>query len=143
MNTAYGYVRPSTHKHVLSSQAQMEEIRQAHEEKCPGVPWGAFFEDLEASLHLPLAKREAGRQLLSRLEPGDHVFLTRVGLAFRSLREASACLENWMDRGINVHLLDCPDLDTSTAEGSKLLLKALAFYAEIKRSWSRERRATP
>jgi DNA invertase Pin-like site-specific DNA recombinase len=142
MSVAYGYVRACTHPKVLTSQDQMDEIDRAYQDKCHGVPWGGFFEDSETSVRLPLAKRKAGRELLGRLKPGDHLFVTRAGRAFRSLRDLRARLENWIDRGIKVHLLDCPGgVDTSTAEGAKLALQTLMDVADFKRAVAGERKA--
>src|SRR5438128_2102052 len=98
------------------------------------VRWGDFFEDTETSL--PLAKREAGRQLLLRLRPGDHLF-GRFGRAFGSVREATVYLEDWLNGGsrfICSTSRAAQALITSTAEGSTLLLQTLAAIADFKRA---------
>ena len=123
---------------ILTSLNQKEAIAKAYQDQCPGVPWGAFFEDPEASVLLPLAKRKAGRQLVRQLQPGDHVLATRLDRLFQSLEEAKAYLTTWNHQGIHVHLLDCAGVPTSTPEGSALLLHTLAACADFQRSRIRE-----
>ena len=137
IGTAYGYIRPSTYPQVLTSQAQKEEIDQAYQDRCPGVPWGGFFKDPQISVHLRLAKRKAGRQLLLRLKPGDHLFVTGMDRIFWSLSETRAYLKDWFDRGVKVHLLDFA-FDTSKPEVSRSMLKTLADCIKFKRDLARE-----
>src|SRR5437868_6607813 len=115
MGTAYGYIRTAVYEHGPTSQAQKRKIDKVYKDKCPSIPWGTFFEDLnEASLRVPLAKRKAGRQLLRQLRPGDVLLVARLYRLFGSVIDANRHIKDWTRRGITFDILDCPGgLDTS------------------------------
>jgi DNA invertase Pin-like site-specific DNA recombinase len=132
MSYVHGYVRASTDKQQLTGDEQRRKI-QAHFEaacKSKGLEWGDCFEDPKTSSKVRLANRKAGQALLAKLKPGDHLILTSFDRAFRSLSEAVGHLERWFDRGIQVHVLDCPFLDTSHWMG-RAILQLLAWVAGL------------
>ena len=57
---------------------------------------------------LPLVKRDGGRQLVAKLRDGDHVVAAKADLMFRSFNELTRTIDDWLRRGVTVHLCDLP-----------------------------------
>src|SRR5260370_5963528 len=110
----YGYARASLDK-SYPVPVQEEELRRlwkaAAEDE--GVQWGGVFSDGASAVHIRFANRKRGRELILRLEPGDHVAMTRLDRAFWDLPEALKRIRTWIGQGVIVHVLDC-GIDTKT-----------------------------
>jgi DNA invertase Pin-like site-specific DNA recombinase len=152
-SVAYGYARVTTGGQVEkghSLEVQQKKHLEYHERKLAahGVLWGGTFVDDETVLKrggkkkgvsagTKFASRKAGAALLGRLKPGDHVILTSLDRAFRNFKDGIVTTEEWMEKGIHIHLIR-HEVDTSTPMG-KWMLRSMAMYAEMEREWARER----
>src|SRR5438132_9472216 len=77
--------------------------------------------------NVPFLHRNAAYAMSVRLTAGDHVGMTRLNRAFRTMREAANQIGEWINRGIVVHVLDI-GLNTSTEAGRKITLDDAAQY---------------
>src|SRR5262249_7659268 len=85
----------------------------------------------------PLWMREGGREMLVQLKPGDHVIITDLSRAFRNFREAVNQFEEWVSRGIHVHVTRL-GMDTRTILG-RFAIRLLAALAEMESETTAER----
>jgi DNA invertase Pin-like site-specific DNA recombinase len=141
MPKLFGYVRASTNTQELTGEEQRKRINQHFQAvliKVPALEWGDCYEDKATSSSKRLANRKAGAELLLALRQGDHLVVASFDRAFRNLPEAIAHLERWFDDGVQVHVLDCPFLDTSHWMG-RAIMQLLAWVAEFERRMIRER----
>jgi DNA invertase Pin-like site-specific DNA recombinase len=141
VNRAYGYIRASTSRQALTLPVQQDKIQKyfAGADRCEGAEFAGYFHDRATSSKIPLSQRKQGREMLLRLKPGDHIIITSVDRAFRSLAEAIGQFEHWWKDGVKVHVLDSV-VDTSTTLG-RLILQLLAWVAEFERAMIRDRTA--
>jgi DNA invertase Pin-like site-specific DNA recombinase len=139
-SVCYGYTRVSTerqHAEGLSledQQIRIGEFYTRHLQK-DGVVWGAIYQDGGVSGNMPFEERAAGKILYSRLQPGDHVIMTKLDRGFRNLRDFLAVTEKWLKRGIFIHMLDMGggmSMDTSTPQG-ELMYTIFAAMAQMMR----------
>ncbi len=134
---AYAYARVSTITQVkngtsLEDQQQKTRAYYDYQLKGQGVLWGDMFTDAGISAAKnALRDRPAGRELVSRIRPGDHVIMTRLDRGFRNTGDACEMTETWLKKGINVHFLDL-GVSTSGVMG-RFLLRILACVAELQR----------
>lgn len=146
----YGYMRVSDQKQVdsgLSLTAQREQLEKYFawlndSRKAAGkveLIWGDIFEDKAVSAFaIPFTQRAAGGALNVRVQPGDHIAMTKLDRGFRSTKDIIAvALDNWLARGVGVHLLDM-GVDLSTPIGA-LIVKVLATVAEFESEMKGER----
>lgn len=139
----YGYVRVSDQKQVasgLSMEAQQEQAKKYFEYRLEpkGVRWGGCFIDkAESGWKKRLLQRTAGAEMDRRLMPGDHVLITKIDRGFRSTKDMLETVENWQQRDIGIHLLDC-NLDLTTPMG-KFCATVIAAMAEAESARKSER----
>jgi DNA invertase Pin-like site-specific DNA recombinase len=138
-NAVYGYVWASTDKQENTVKVQRAEIeKRFQDERCQGLLQGGIFQDPETSSATPLVRRQAGRELILRLRPGDHLVITSFDRAFRNFGEAVHWTERWLKHGITLHILRCRGIDTATPMG-RAFLRMMAVFAELERDMIRER----
>ncbi len=140
MPLVFGSCRASTSKQVMSTEAQMHNIKAWFDyQKSLGedVQWGDFFIDKATTSKIPWAERTYGALLNSRLQKGDIVVAAKLDRMFRNAREALNVIEDFRGRGVRLVLLDL-NIDTSTPNG-KLFFTILAGFAEWERSRISER----
>jgi putative DNA-invertase from lambdoid prophage Rac len=78
-------------------------------------------------------KRERGRELLDKLQKGDTLVIAKLDRAWRSAKDALACIETFKKRGVSVHLVD---LGGDICDGiSQLVFTIMSAVAD----WERER----
>lgn len=135
----YGYGRHSTNKQELTREVQEHRTYQHWEKnlKDKGIAWGGFLYDPATSAKTPFSEREAGRQVFLAALPGDHVVVTKMDRAFRSLRDGINSMEQWHERGVTFHTLDL-QVDTSTPLG-RFFRQILLAVAELEREFARQR----
>lgn len=87
-----------------------------------------------------LLERPGGVRVASlvKTEKVTHVIALKLDRLFRDAIDALTTIKEWRKRGITVHLLDIPGVDTSTAAGW-MQLTILAGVAEHERNRIRER----
>lgn len=137
----YGYGRHSTNKQSMTKEAQEAKVL----DYCTrillpqGVGYGGFFYDSARSGGQPMSEREQGRVLHLVAQPGDHIVVSKMDRAFRSLRDGVTSMEQWHDRGVQFHSLDL-QIDTTTVVG-KFFRNILLAVAELERGFVSERGA--
>jgi DNA invertase Pin-like site-specific DNA recombinase len=138
-NAVYGYVRASTDKQENTVKIQKADIEKRFvDERCKNLRHGGILQDPETSSGVPLVRRQAGRELVRRLRPGDHLVITSFDRAFRNFGEAVHWIERWLKHGITLHILRCRGIDTATPMG-RAFLRMMAVFAELERDMIRER----
>lgn len=135
----YGYGRHSTKKQELTKEVQEFRTHEYWERilKPRGVEWGGFFYDAATSAKKPMSEREHGRVLFATAKPGDHIVISKLDRAFRSLRDGIISIENLSTRGVSFHSLDL-QIDTSTPLG-RFFRTILLAVAELEREFTSER----
>lgn len=119
--TKYGYARVSTKGQDLESQIQAlesEQVDYIYQEKFTGTK----------------KERPAFTELLSVLQEGDKVVVTKLDRFARSTIDALTTINELNERGVNLVVLDMggEKIDTSTASG-KLLFTIMSGFAEFER----------
>jgi DNA invertase Pin-like site-specific DNA recombinase len=136
----FGYGRASLDSQAYTVPVQEERLHRLWQGLVmdeQGVTWGGMFSDESTSSKVPLVERKAGYALNLRLEQGDHVGMTKLDRAFRNMREAVNQMEDWIERGVTVHVLDF-GVNTKT-EAGRMVIRILAAVAEFERALIRER----
>jgi hypothetical protein len=119
----FGYARASLDV-PYPAAVQEQELRQLA--LYQGVEWGRLRCDEATMGKLPLIQRTSGYGLISHLKPGDHVGMTRLNRAFPNQRQAVKQIDDWIEQGVIVHVLDF-DLHTNTDDGRTIaVLRAAA-----------------
>jgi DNA invertase Pin-like site-specific DNA recombinase len=141
VSICYGYGRHSTNKQELTEAAQEKKCKEYYQRQLAdkGVEWGGFYYDKATSAKTPFGEREQGRQVFLAARPGDHIVVSKMDRAFRSLRDGITCMDQWSDRGVSFHSLDL-QVDTSTPLG-RFFRQILLAVAELEREFARERTA--
>jgi putative DNA-invertase from lambdoid prophage Rac len=133
----YGYGRHSTDKQGLTEEAQRTKVEAYIRTHLPDQEYAGWVYDSATSGSQPLFERPSGRNLLTLLQPGDHVVWAKLDRAFRSVIDGASTLAMLGARRVFVHSLDL-GLDTSTAIGRCICTVMLAF-AELERSYASQR----
>lgn len=137
MAHVYGYGRHSTDKQGLTEEAQRSKVDAYVHQHLLEHEYGGWLYDYVISGATPLFERPAGKEVNTRLQPGDHLVWARLDRAFRSVVDGASTLAELGSRGVFVHSLDL-GLDTSTAVGRCVCTVMLAF-AELEREYARAR----
>ncbi|MGF9909476.1 recombinase family protein [Brevibacillus porteri] len=120
----YGYARVSTVAQDLT--AQVEELRR---EGC-----SIIFEDKFTGTK---ADRPQFKKVLSLLEKGDTLVVTKLDRFARSTVDAIQTIKDLFDRGVKVHILNM-GLVEDTPTG-RLMLTVMSAFAEFERDMIVER----
>jgi DNA invertase Pin-like site-specific DNA recombinase len=141
MLRAFGYVRISRLDQAESIEAQRQTIRQYSESRLKerGFERGGFFEDDATSGNKELRCRTAGFKLNLELEAGDVAAFASLEQSFSGVHDAASVIVRWLDRGINVHILDL-NIDSATEFG-EAFVRLLKSYSDSLRVWRSKRAA--
>src|SRR5713226_8579709 len=90
---ALGYVRESSR---VPGKGQRERIQSYCQAK--NIPLGGFYQDQSSTANIPFADRPAGGRLCADLQPGQHVVIDRLDLAFSSLDDILATVRAFQAR---------------------------------------------
>lgn len=135
--TVYGYCRISVdQRDSVSIESQEETIRSYHQHRFPHLPL-VLIHDRGVSGATALLSRPQG-QRLQQLAEGDHLIVTKLDRAFRSVADGATVLSHLTRRQIGVHCLDV-QVDTTSPTG-RLMLHMLMAFAELERERISERR---
>jgi DNA invertase Pin-like site-specific DNA recombinase len=129
-STAKQSESPETQKKIAAKYCEMMELPEPH----------TYYIDPATSAKTPWAQRLAGRELMTRLRPGDHVVITKLDRAFRRLSDCVLVLEKFERMGIKLHICNMMggSVDLSSPMG-KFMLHILAAFAELERAFISER----
>jgi DNA invertase Pin-like site-specific DNA recombinase len=140
---AFGYARVSTQGQAefgKSLEMQREKVKAYYDKNLADVAlWGDIFVDSEktkgknngVSGKTLLANRPAGSALVARLRPGDHVIINDISRAWRSFKDAVACMEAWIDKKIVLHIVR-EGVNTQTVYG-QTFVRLMAIFAQVHR----------
>jgi len=142
MNKAVLYCRVSTMEQAnqgVSLDAQERKLRAYCDMK--GLDVVAVIREEGISGGKPLHERPGGRQLVDMIDRRavGHVVAFKLDRLFRSAGDCAIRVDQWVRRGVEVHLLDV-SLDTSSAYG-RFQLNLLAALSELERGLISERTA--
>ena len=140
MKTAIGYTRVSTYEQVtegLSLETQISKIETYC--KLKDLQLVDIISDPGTSGSKPLSDRKGGSELLKLVqsEKNQSIISTKLDRLFRNSRDCVNTIENWINDGISVHLLDI-NVDTSSQQG-KMLITIMSALAEFERQQIIER----
>lgn len=135
-----GYCRVSTldqAKEGISLDAQLAKIKAYCEMN--DFELVEIFIESGVSGGKPLSERPQGSRMLARLEQGDikGVIGWDISRVWRSTLDCLKCVEDWQNRGINLHLVSM-QIRTDSALG-KMFLTILASVATCEREQISER----
>jgi len=121
----YGYARVSTKHQDFEGQ-----IRQLKEERCDQI----FSEKISGKS----TNRPQFQKVISLLEPGDMLVVTKLDRFARSTKEALEIIENLYENGIRIHVLNIGIIDNENATG-KLIFTIMFAFADFERNLILER----
>jgi putative DNA-invertase from lambdoid prophage Rac len=126
------YGRASTSMQIASPDTQMGIARE-YAAKI-GRTIDGFYIDKAVSGKKPINEREAGKELMAEVRPGDIVIVARLDRLARSFINFVSILESFERRGVYLHIVDIPGgvFDPSNPMG-KLLIHILGAFAEYER----------
>lgn len=141
MSSIFGYVRVSHDDSTLSGlspQAQREAILRYvkmidgtlspdHYPATDDQP-GIYTDYSQSAWKCKFDKRPAGREIQSRVQPGDHVVIMSIDRGFRDTGDFLDTVDRWRKRGVFVHFLH-EQFNLASANG-RLLGSIIASLAE-------------
>lgn len=122
--TQYGYARVSTKDQNI--ETQIKQLKEA----------GAtiIYQDKKTGKNMD---REGLNDLLSKLKEGDTMVVTKMDRIARNLREGIDLIQNLVDNGIKLHVLNMGLFDGSPT--SRLIINILLSVADWEREMMLER----
>ncbi len=133
---AYGYARVSTQSQVatgISMEAQEEAIRKDFDYAFAGTHrWGGIIRDPAKSGNKPFRERPGGLELFTKVKQGDVVIFAKYDRGFRNMRDLFDVVEPWLDKGVNVRILDMALCTTSPM--GRTFLRMMAVLAAHERT---------
>jgi DNA invertase Pin-like site-specific DNA recombinase len=139
---AWGYVRVSTNRQVLSPENQIRKIQDAaatHKLNLGGIFQDAPTQNKDgswndaASGRVRLNKRKAGAELCGRLRRGDTIIIATIDRAFRKLSDLVVQLDVWERQGINLVFCDFPMLTDLASPYQKAFVQLIGVFGELER----------
>ena len=127
----YGYARVSS-KGQKQNGTSLEEQRETLLAR--GIPEENIFAESYTGTKMERPQFEA---LLSRLEPGDELVVTKLDRFARTAPEGAAMVRDLVDRGIRVNVLNMGVADNSPM--GKVMVSVLLAFAEFERDMINER----
>lgn len=127
----YGYARVSTDEQSISLANQVQELQAYAKKIGDDLPSDCIFFDEDVSGSIPLKDRPQGKLLWDRLQPGDHVIVTKLDRGWRNTADAAGTLSKWRQYGVKLSILDFP-IDTATDEGEMMFCQ-FASWAQYER----------
>lgn len=144
---AYGYSRVS-HRNSRnkgdSIAAQKERIKAYYDVNLSenGTAWGGNYDDDVAisAFRTAFHARPAGKELMEKLQSGDHLVIDKVDRLFRSMSDYANTIERLNKLGVTVHIISFlgQTIRYDTGAG-KFMLSMLVAFAELESSLKSER----
>lgn len=138
-----GYGRMSTNKQADSPKVQEEKIRRWFEyqqstDRWPdGADFIGMFVDEGVSSRIDMLDRKYGQHILTVLDRGDMVVVSKLDRAFRSAADTEVTMKKLTEAGIGIAFLDM-NVDSSTALG-QFMLGIASVMARFERDRIQER----
>ena len=125
----YGYARVST-----AAQAREGNSLESQEQALRTHGATEIYADTTTGIRIDRPNLTA---LISALNPGDTLIITKLDRVARSLTEGITLINALIDRGITLHILNLGKLDTTPA--SRLIRNIFLSFAEFEREMIIER----
>lgn len=125
----YGYARVSTRKQELKGNSVEDQIIKLNAENCDEIVIEQFS---GKTTHRPKLL-----ELLSKLQPGDTLIVTKLDRLARNVTEGITLIQNMFEKNIKVYILNIGLLE-NTAMG-KFFITVLLAFAEFERTLIYER----
>lgn len=125
----YAYARVSTRKQSREGNGLEEQIARLRSE--------GFDELVVDEFTASTNKRPNLAELLSKLQNGDSLIVTKLDRLARSTSEGSKLISDLLNRGVSVHILNMGLLDNTPT--GKLITHILLAFAEFERDMIIER----
>ena len=127
----FGYARVSTVSQAITGSSLEDQVRLLHE---AGVPDENIFSE---SYTGTTVERPQLQSLLSRLQEGDKLVVTKLDRFARTAVEGGAIVKNLHEHGVTIHILNM-GLADNTPMG-RLMVTMLLAFAEFERDQIVER----
>ena len=121
--TTYGYARVSTKRQATDGNS-LEAQEQVLRDNGATIVFKDVFTGTKA--HRPELDN-----LLDKIKSGDKLVVTKLDRIARSAADGMELIENLLNKGITVHILNLGVLDTSTT--GKLIRNIMLCFAEFER----------
>ncbi|EJJ0282726.1 recombinase family protein [Salmonella enterica] len=131
MSRTFAYCRVSTTEQDATTQ--IHHIR----ERGFTVEDNRVFSDT-VSGSVPASQRTEFKKLVERLEAGDRLVVLKLDRLGRDSIDVQSTVSALLKAGVEVHCLDLPVPNLSSAEG-KMMLQMFAAFAEFERNRIKER----
>lgn len=125
----YGYARVSTRGQASTGNSLEEQRNKLNEEGCEII-----FEEAFTGTR---ADRPQFQELLSKLQTGDTLVVTKLDRLARNTKEGITIIENLFEQDIKVHVLNVGLLENTTM--GRFFLQTLFAVAEMERNLIIER----
>ncbi|OJD90532.1 MULTISPECIES: recombinase family protein [Bacillus cereus group] len=125
----YGYARVSTRGQANTGNSLEEQRNKLNEEGCETI-----FEEAFTGTK---ADRPQFQELLSKLQTGDTLVVTKLDRLARNTKEGITIIENLFEQDIKVHVLNVGLLENTTM--GRFFLQTLFAVAEMERNLIIER----
>ena len=125
----YGYARVSTRIQAAHGNSLDEQVEQLRGRGCEEIVTEQYT---GSTVQRPLLE-----QLLTKLEDGDTLMVTKLDRFARSAATGSQLIESLLHRGVRVNILNMGEV-SDTPQG-KLMLQILLAFAEFERDMIVER----
>jgi putative DNA-invertase from lambdoid prophage Rac len=135
----YGYTRVSTNIQVERGQSLREQERQVTAYAVTmGHKIDKVFIESGVSGGIELLKRKQGSELLSIVQEGDIIVVSKLDRMFRSCLDGLTILKELKERKIELHFIDLGGNCTTNGIG-QMMFSILSAFAEMERNRIGER----
>lgn len=128
----YGYARVSTLKQGKDGNSLPDQEAKLREAGCAEI-----YHDSYTGTKMD---RPQFSRLMSKLQPGDTLVVTKLDRFARKAAEGAIAVQELLDRGVNVHILNMGRADNTPM--GKLMVHILFAFAEFERDTIVERTST-
>ena len=125
----YGYARVSTRIQAAHGNSLDEQVEQLRGRGCEEIVTEQYT---GSTVQRPLLE-----QLLTKLEDGDTLMVTKLDRLARTAAEGSKMIAGLLERGVNVHVLNMGLIDNTPT--GRLISNVLLAFAEFERDLIIER----
>ena len=138
-----GYARVSTQEQVhsgLGLAAQQRGCQKAYEYRYQdrSYSWGGMYVDKGVTSKIPLTERPEGRKLFTDLERGNLIIALRSDRLFRSVKDMSITMEDFLRRGIGVFMVD-NSLEVMQQGSGMMIFSIMSAVAQFEREVIQQR----
>lgn len=107
-----------------------------------GIQWGQMFCEprAQSAYTKPFPKRPAGKLLMERLCPGDHLVIDKLDRVFRDMEDFCLRRRYFAERGIRLHFVNFFGLAFDTGcPGGELLLQMQVLFSQFESATTSDR----